>query len=481
MKRRGKINIWAWSSILCFGISFFIACSDVPNKGLSVLFLLPLSFAISLLVFSREYSYMKESFGLTILYVSAVVRYIVTPLLIVLSQSVVNTIMANDGDYFYAVIVEVIELFIVMLSIRIVWPKHLAKRERIKQQNLYDPEHIGFRLSWTGLAFVALMMAMVLLRGHLGNIISHLSTWFYRVNNREDLYNYDLMAFNIVKTVIFLLLVSAAKLTYDRTSLKALALIIAIIAGLFNSNFYVFTERTDLAVLVISSFFVLRYAFPRNRKMLGVIFGVGGVLLVAMVFMEGTLQYQVGTSVSTVDLADYAKVAELYTTGPSILANARMNYQSMRSMVTFMTYAKDLVKSCDLFGTLPFLRFVLNAVIRGQSSGEIYMMSIGGLSYIIPNHSLASLYVGDILCWVLEPIFIILNVKLIGWFERNIFKINDLAQVYAVISIVTMVAMGIFCNNFQLMLHSFTSLPLWLLLFSYINDLGNTKFRLLKR
>lgn len=451
---------------------------DVPNKGLSLLFLLPLSFATSLLLFGREYSYFKESFGLTILYLSAAVRYILTPLLIVLSQSVVNTIIANDGDYFYAVIVEVIELYIVMIAIRFVWPSHLIKQDLIKQHNLYDPDHVGFHLSWAGVVFVILMVAMVLLRGHLGNIISHLSTWFNRVYNRDDLYSYDLMAFNIVKTVIFLLFVSAAKNVYDRTSFKVLPVIIAIVAGLFNTNFYVFSERTDLAILVISSFFVLRYAFPKNKKMLGVIFGTGGVLLVAMVFMEGTLQYQVGTSVSTVRLADYEKVIELYTTGPSVLASARMHYDSMRSMISFMTYMKDLVQSCDLFGTLPFLRFILNAVSGGKSSVEIYVMSIGGLSYIIPNHSLASLYVGDILSWFLEPVFIYLNIKLLGWFERSMFKINDLAQVYAIISIVTMVAMGVFCNNFQLMLHSFSSLPLWLLIFSYVNNLGNDKIKL---
>ena len=103
-----------------------------------------------------------------------------------------------------------------------------------------------------------------------------------------------------------------------------------------------------------------------------------------------------------------------------------------------------------------------------------YMVaSIGGLTYIIPNQSLASLYVGDILCWILEQALIILNIKLLGWFERSIYKIGDLAQVYAIFSIVTMVAMGVFCNNFQLMIHNFSSLPLWLLIFSYVNNLNN--------
>ena len=127
----------------------------------------------------------------------------------------------------------------------------------------------------------------------------------------------------------------------------------------------------------------------------------------------------------------------------------------------------------DLFSTLPFLRFVSDAVSSGSFSVEIYMESIGGLSYIIPNHILASLYFGDILCWLVEPLLIIINIKLLGWFERLLYKIDDLMQVYAVYSINTMVAMGVFCNNITLMLHSFSSLPLWLLIFSYVNNIGN--------
>ena len=432
-----------------------------------------MTFAISILLFFREYSYCRNSFGLIILYGSALVRYVITPILIVISKSTVSTIHANDSDYLYAIIVEVFELLVTMFVIKVVWPKHIRKKEQAMELNHYDPDSITFHLSWSGFVFVVLLIGLVLMRGHLNNIFSHLSTWFYRVDNKESVYGYDMMAFNIVKTALFLVLIAGMKYIYDRTSQKSIPVIIALIVGILNTMFFEYRERTDLAVLVIATFFVLSYAFPRSKKMLGLIFGVGGVVLVALVFMEGTLRYQVGSSISSVNIADYSKMAELYTTGPSIIANAHMNYDVMRRSMSFMTFAKDVVKSFDPFSTLPFLRFVLNSVSGSLSSVELYVSSIHGLAYIIPNHSLASLYVGDILCWLLEPIFIILNIKLLGWFERKIYSISDLAQVYAIISIVTMVAMGVFCNNFQLMLHSFSSLPLWLLIFSYVNNIGN--------
>lgn len=468
-----KILLKAFApALLCFIVSIYVGASKVPNNGLSLLFLLPLTFAFSILFFYKEYSYCKNSFGLIVLYGSAFVRYVVTPVLIVVSQSTVSTIRANDSDYLYAIIVEVFELLITMIVVKLVWPKHLRKKEQSIEINQYDPNSITFRLSWSGFLFVVLLIGLVIMRGHLNNIFSHISTWFYRVDNKESVYGYDMMAFNIVKTALFLVLISGMKYIYDRTSQKSIPVIIALAVGIMNTMFFEYRERTDLAVLVIATFFVLSYAFPRSKKMLGVIFGVGGVALVALIFMEGTLRYEIGSSISSVSIADYSKMAELYTTGPSILANAHMNYGLMRGSMSFMTFAKDVVKSFDPFSTLPFLRFVLDFVSGSLSSVELYVASIHGLAYILPNHSLASLYVGDVLCWLLEPIFIVLNIKLLGWFERKIYSISDLAQVYAVISIETMVAMGVFCNNFQLMLHSFSSLPLWLLIFSYINNIG---------
>ncbi len=458
---------------LCFLVSIYVGLSRIPNNGLSLLFLLPFSFACTIIIFHKEYVYCRRSLGLIVLYISSFVRYIVTPLLIVISQSTVSTILANDKDYVYAIITEIFELIVTMIIIRHVWPKHLIIMEQIKEKSKFNPEYISFRLSWIGLAFVFMLIVLVLVRGHLSNILSHLSTWFYRVDTREELYGYDMMAFNIIKTVTFLFIVSLIKFLYDRITQKNILVTIALIIGVLNTMIFEFRERTDLAVLVIASFFVLSYAFPRNKKTLGLIFGIGGLALVSLIFMEGSLYYEMGSSLSTVNMADYSKAAELYTTGPSVIANAHMNYDYLRSQMSLATFLKDLLRSCDLFSTLPFLRFIHTPLSNTFSSVELYVASIGGLAYIIPNHILAALYVGDSLCWMLEPIFILFNIKLLGWFERRIYSINDLAQVYAVVSIVTMVATGVFCNNILLMLHSFSSLPLWLLFFSIINNYGN--------
>ena len=131
MRIRKPSVIASVCAILCILISLYLGVCNVPNRGLSLLFLLPMTFGLTILFFYREYTYCRHSFGLLILYASSVIRYIVTPILIVLSQSTVQTIHANEQDYMYAVIVEIFELIVVMIAIHYIWPKHLQKEKQI--------------------------------------------------------------------------------------------------------------------------------------------------------------------------------------------------------------------------------------------------------------------------------------------------------------------------------------------------------------
>ena len=457
-------------------IGIYVASSPMPQEGLELLWVLPVLLGIAQFVFWKEVLYASNSFALIILYATAVVRYVGTPLLIAVSGSLVPTINAGAGDYRVAIAIQAYELMLLGPIIRVVWPTHIRKLNTILNTN-EDRVGASFHLTWTGGLFVVFLLMLLFGRGHINNVISHLSTWFYRVNNKDILYNYDMIAFNLLKTVLFLLLISLIKKWYDRSRYKFLPFIFALVIGLLNTMLYQYTERTDLFVLVFSTFYVLRFAFPKNTKFLTALFGVGGVLLVALIFMEGSMQYTFGSSVQSVDLSNYEKMAQLYTTGPSILANAHMNYVVTRSEVNLLTIGKDFVSSFEFLSMLPFLRFMGKTVSSGLTTVELYVGSIGGLSYILPNYSLACLYVSDIFGWLLEAIFIVLTVKLAGHFERSFYKYHNLAQIYAVINIVTMVSMGIFCNNFQLMIHGITSLPFWLYIFAFVNELG-TRVRL---
>lgn len=462
--------------LICFAIGIYVASTPMPQDGLELLWVLPILMGLIQFIFWKEVLYARHSFALIILYATAVVRYVMTPVLIAVSGALIPTINASAGDYRAAIAIQVYELLLLGPIIRVVWPTHIRKINTIMGSN-EEKDDAGFRLTWTGGLFVVFLLALLFGRGHLNNVISHLSTWFYRVNNKDILYNYDMIAFNLLKTVLFLLLISLIKKWYDKSKYKFLPFIFGLIIGLLNTMLYQYTERTDLFVLVFSTFYVLRFAFPKNTKFLTALFGVGGVLLVALIFMEGSMQYTLGSSVRSIDLSNYEKMAQLYTTGPSILANAHMNYTTTRSQVNLLTIGKDFVSSFEFLSMLPFFRFLGNSVNAGFTTVELYVGSIGGLSYILPNYSLSCLYASDIFGWLIEAIFIVVTIKLAGHFERSIYKYHNLAQIYAVINIVTMVSMGIFCNNFQLMIHGITSLPFWLYIFAFVNELG-TRVRL---
>lgn len=458
--------------IFCFvslGAGCYVMCRPVVREGLEFLALLPMAFGVSFLLFRREYCYCKGSYGLGLLYTIMAVRYFVTPILIAASGSTVATISAYREDYATAVMVELFELFAVMLAIRVIWPKHIRKKSQLSS---YDKRETTFKLTWTGWIFMAMLLALLVLRGHWSNVFEHLSTWFEHEGNNEELYNYDMMAFNMLKVGGFLFIVSLMKSWYNRTDFKFLPVIIALAAGLGNTYYFNYVERTDLFILFLATFFVLAKAFPNSKKAFALIFGFGGILFGFFIFAEGTLHYSAGSSLGSVQLANYSKMAELYTSGPSVLANAHMSYDRIKEEMNFMTYAKDIVSSFDFLYTVPFFRVISNLVKTGHSTTELYVRSLNGLAYILPNYSTSCLYVGNVLGWILEIVFIAATIKLISVCELNMAKQNDLLREYAMVNIVTMFSMGIFCNNFHLMLFASTGLPFWLLAFSYINDFG---------
>lgn len=458
--------------VLTLAITFYVALAPVVTSGLELLFLLPLTLASCLLFFKREFSYSKTSLGLTILYSTILVRYLVTPLLMSVSQQVVDSITAGASDYRFALFVQVYELYVVMFCVKFIWPKHHYKKNILKRNINFS--NYSFRFSKLGFLLFLALVFLLFGRGHWGNILSHLSTWFHRDVNSDVLYTNDLIAFDVIKVVLFVLIVTFAKKMYIKTSLKKLSILIAILGGILNTMYYLYSARTDLLMLFILSLIVLKYTFPQSKQFFYFLFGLGGVSFVVLVFLEGTMHYEVGSSIGSIQLGEFAKMAQLYTTGPSIVANAHMNYEIVSSRMDGLTYIKDLNTAFSFLSVIPFFRFIGDAASSGFSTIELYVQSLGGLAYIIPNYSLVSLYFGQIAGFLFHILVVFYTIKLIAFIERNLIKYTDLLYLYANFYIVVMFSMGIFVNNFILMFHSATNIPIWLLLFAIANKWGRS-------
>lgn len=460
-------------------IALFLCGTATIKDGLELLFLLPLSFIISSLVFSRAFSYWRDNMAFVIIFVTILVRYLVTPVLMTLSNTALTTVNPSPGYYRLAIIIQIFELFSTLAVIDYVWTRHKRKNEYVEKDE--STHNIDFKLTWLGLIFVVALLGLLVVRGHLTDLINRYSTWWHISNDFSAVYFYDYIAVEVVKAVLGIVLISFfAKNFHRSTSLfnKTIFYILAAAVSVCMTMIYLYDQRTALVQLVISSMVLLMAFFPSKRLFSLVIFGIGGGFLVTYVFATGSMGYESG-SVNGDILTELSKMAELYVSGPSMVAITQQKYNWVRDNMSAATYLSDLITTSHIFGMFPFLRGVLNLVAYIPTSNILFVESLGGLTYILPNYSLWTYYVSEFFGWLFEIFSIYLVIRAICYVDTKKKSSGDAFIYYALAYVETLLGQAIFVNNTFLLWHAFTNLPLWLLVFAYINKLGN-KFSVFK-
>ena len=104
--------------LVCTGIIAFL---NVVADGLTGLFLLPLSFSIAVVFSNNTLGYAKDSFGLLILYSLIILRYLVSPVLIALSGTLVPNVSTSAMGLQFAIFIMIVEIFVVVTAINSTW------------------------------------------------------------------------------------------------------------------------------------------------------------------------------------------------------------------------------------------------------------------------------------------------------------------------------------------------------------------------
>ena len=305
-------------------------------------------------------------------------------------------------------------------------------------------------------------------------MFSHYSTWFTTSNDFSPIFYYDLISVEIVKSVLGITLISLFAKWYRTTSGRFdrfVAFILALAVGLAMTYYYNYEQRTQLAQLIVSSLVVLLAFFPRQKKTLLFIFVLGGGILLGYVFASGTMGYETGGSNEGM-IEELAEMAELYVSGPSMVAITQQNYNWVRENMTLSTYLSDFINTVHVFGMFPFLRGINNLVAGIPTTNMLFGESLGGLTYILPNYSLWTYYTTNVLGWIFEVGAIYVVIKLICVVDKLKIKKNDACYYYAFAYTETLLGQAIFVNNTFLLCHAFTNLPFWLLVFAFVNEMG---------
>ena len=455
--------------------TFLCGVSTLP-PGLGLLFLLPVSFTVCTVVFYRAFSYWKDNLSFIIIFATIFIRYLANPVLMTISQSPLNTVHPSAIYYRYAIIIQVFELVATLAIIDYVWTRHKKKMINVSSSDT-TPRFVDFKLSWLGALFILALAFLVLTRGHMGDLINRYSTWWHISDDFSAVFFYDYISVEIIKSVLGIVIIAFMARCYRKVSSpfeRTLFYLLAMAVGICMTMIYMYDQRTALVQLIISSLVLLLAFFPQAKKTTLVIFVFGGSILVAYVFATGTLNYEVGSTSSSVSTAELSKMAELYVSGPSMIAITQQNYDWIRSHMSPMTYLSDIITTSHIFGMFPFLRGINDIALSTPTSNQLFVESLGGLTYILPNYSLWTYYAGQLFGWLFEILSIFLVVKVICKVDEKRKTSTDACYFYSLAYAETLLGQAIFVNNTFLLWHAFTNLPFWLLRFACINNFGKS-------
>lgn len=451
-----------------------ICCSTATvEEGLEFLFLLPTAFTISSILYSRAFSYWCENVAFVIIFATIAVRYLVTPVLMSLSGSALTTVNPSSNYYRLAIFIQIFELFAVLAIIDRVWTRH--KKKLVESGILRTQRKVVFKLTWLGVLFLVALIGVVAVRGHLPDLIKRYSTWWHISDDFSAVYFYDYIAVEIIKSVLGIALIAFFAKRFHKATLnfyKTIYYILAIAVSVSMTMFYMYDQRTSLVQLIISSMIIVFAFFPSQRKLSFIIFGIGGGLFVSYVFATGSMGSGTGGTENDI-LSELSKMAELYVSGPSMVAITQQEYAWVRSNMSPMTYLSDFITTTHIFGMFPFLRGINSLVADIPTSNILFVESLGGLTYILPNYSLWTYYVSDVFGWLFEILSIYVVVRIVCYVDGKKRTTSDAFYYYALAYVETLLGQAIFVNNTFLLWHAFTNLPLWLLLFAFVNSLGN--------
>lgn len=476
--RRSFIGVVNFIFVVLGMISTLLCGLLTVTDGLELLFLLPASFTVCIVLYFRAFSYWRDNVAFIIIFMTIFVRYLITPVLMTLSESVLTTVRPSPEYYRLAIFIQVFELFATLTIIDKVWTRHKNRIRRsptIKQNGKID-----FELTWTGGLFLVALTALVLLRGRLPYLINRYSTWWHISDDYSAIYFYDFISVEVIKSVVGIVLIAFFARRYRNAQTNAGKLtfyFLAIAVGASMTMIYMYDQRTALVQLIISSMVILLAFFPSNKKISFAVFGIGGGLLVAYVFASGSMNYEVGGTNDGTTIGEFCKMAELYVSGPSMVAITQQNYDWVRDNMDFMTYVSDFITTTHVFGMFPFLRFINDMVAGIPTTNLLFVESLGGLTYILPNYSFWTYYVTDAFGWLFEILSIYVVVKVICYVDEKRKGNVDACFFYALAYVETLLGQAVFVNNTFLLWHAFTNLPFWLLVFALVNNIGK-KIRL---
>lgn len=449
--------------------AIFVVLRPVDIKGLEIIFFLPANFSIASLLFGEVFYYMKKSIGLTVLYGLLFLRYIVCPILISLSGTTVPYLNVSSEAFRWAILMMILELYTVMLSIKLIWSKKIHE-VRVREGK-------PFKLTWSGLVASVILIVILLYRGHLDNVLSHLSVWTNAAISNSDLHTYDFIIFILLRTFFSIAVIAWAGRKASATTgnvSRTMYTIIALMAAISNIIFYDYKARAALVETVIATVAVLMMALKKRGKKLYIFMAIIAlVVLIGDNFIGGTVGIDIKSADFSSDIAieKLSINTELYTNNVSTLGFAYDQQNNIRQRITFLTLFSDIVNSIQI-NSLPGFRVIPKLFSDIPTTFSMFMSALSGEGYILGNAGWSFYYGGYLFGWMIDILIHVVFIKAMYHFYRMRKSHVNVGYIYIFIFCEIICSLTLM-NNIFIMMNTLTGFPLYLYVLMKLNDLGN--------
>lgn len=475
IKKSSKLEFYnlILNDILIF-ISILVAVIVFAQRhnmrmGLEGLFLLPISFAMCMLINIKYNVYLHGGVALKIFFCILFIRYNIVPLLIALTKGIYNTdpitmpmISASVPGYQYSVFISIVEIFVCSISLYYFGNKMDIKISHKLSRRL--PSNLG--VSFIGILGLAGFVGVLLSRD-LQKVFSMFT--FFTINEKYENASADpfgILAALVIKTFIFITITTYC---LKKSEKKTTFVIIALIAGFFNMSIFFGYNRSFVLQTSIATIYVLYKSFPKHRKVLvGVLIPICVTIMISMIFIKQFgVSYKETTVSSQMSLEQLSNTVECYVGGPWSLASgydAAHNYNSSTPIYIFL---KDFIQN-NFISYMPGLEFSLNwfsNTMSGPVAHQIYTQSY----QMIPLSASCLFYGGIISGTVISILFYILVMKLLVEFDYNSKWSRDVSKKY-LYTIIAVLISFIMCYTWITLLWSFTKNMFFLSILVYINQ-----------
>lgn len=398
VKKKGYFKL-IFLIFISFLDALILLANDSPRDGLEYMFLLPLVYGICLLLFNKVLK--CKELGIKVYNVIAFIRYIIQPLLILLTAGEVSSnrmSIVSPSSYYMSTFIQCVEIIISYATISMFYNKIQEKYEKNeKEKGNYT---IGIK---TGGIIVIISYLVVLLY--------RFPIWFPALNiygikqSITDGILLENTLFSSVKTALF---IYALDRTIKSNGKKRLVnLLFCIFTALFLILTYFGTNRALTLELTITSIAMIVHYLPKYKKMILTIIIPISIFMIFTMFVTKQFNIESTNEISsvTLDLKYISNQLEEYTNGPWCIAQTYEASIGLSLSRSFRAITKELSNALMVVFVLPGLQQLSQKIIHWESSTDIFRAAFQNRNRgQIPSFSAGFFYCYGFLGFILFPI-----------------------------------------------------------------------------